>query len=511
MDRRIKSMESGHPIAAYALIALLAALLVLPAAIYPRAHDSFWITWVWADQFTAELQRGVLYPKWLPASHGGLGSPVFYYYPPLSFYLSGLLGLLGLSTYASVISAFSLGLAASGAAMYHWLKGWTRLPLHGALFYMAAPYHMFDLYGRGALAESVAIAFVPLVALGIRRISAGEGPVLLALAYAGLIATHLPLALLTSLFLVAPYGLILAAKRPRMLLPLGTALGLGIGLSAIYLVPALLLERYRDVSALWAGWYLRAENWSLDFLPESGGIDLVRLLIAAIVAALLVPILYLVVRQRSGWAAYAAFCCLLVSGLVPVLWSLPLLESVQFPSRVLPLAEFAIATGIALSANSSRLLALAALPPLALSLFFVTDPADPKAAEQLESLGVSHPDVPENLPPGDRPYSFPSKWALDVSASHQSPKRVGDATVLPTFYFPAWSVRCADGKAAASFPDPETGLLSYRGTNCKARLGWTPPERAGALTSAGALLILLLAALLRRNRRAGPDAEARPA
>jgi hypothetical protein len=237
-------------------------------------------------------------------------------------------------------------------------------------------------------------------------------------------------------------------------------------------------------------------------LPASGGIDLVRLLTAGIVASLLIPAFYLIFRHRSGWAAYAAFCCLLMSGLVPVLWSLPLLESVQFPSRLLPLAEFGLGTAIGLLPMISRSLALTAFLPLALSLFFVTDPADRRAAQQLSSLRPSYPDVPENLPRGNRPYSFPSKWALKVSASHQGPKRVGETTILPTFYFPAWSVRCA-GKAVATFPDPRSALLSYRGSNCTPHLRWTAPEKAGALASAGALMILLLLALLRKRRR-GP-------
>lgn len=63
-------------------------LLTLPAILSPpMTHDSFGIICVWADQFTSELATGNLYPRWLPQSHGGLRSPVFYYYPPLAFYL----------------------------------------------------------------------------------------------------------------------------------------------------------------------------------------------------------------------------------------------------------------------------------------------------------------------------------------------------------------------------------------------------------------------------------------
>ena len=56
------------------LAILLAALAVTaPAALGPvRTNDSFWIDWVWLDQFANELARGNLYPRWLPLSHGRL-------------------------------------------------------------------------------------------------------------------------------------------------------------------------------------------------------------------------------------------------------------------------------------------------------------------------------------------------------------------------------------------------------------------------------------------------------
>ena len=165
----------NRPGQALACIAVLAVLLTLPAVFAPmKIHDSFWIDWVWADQFTEQLRQGTLYPRWLPQAHDGLGSPTFYYYPPLAFYVTGLLGLCGLSTYASIIGAFGAGFLLSGLTMYAWLRGWAKRPLVGALAFMAAPYHVFDFYGRGALAEFLAIALIPAVALGLRRLADGR-------------------------------------------------------------------------------------------------------------------------------------------------------------------------------------------------------------------------------------------------------------------------------------------------------------------------------------------------
>jgi hypothetical protein len=481
----------------YLAIAAFAFLLTLPAILSPvRLHDSFWIDWVWTDQFADQLRRGILYPRWLPAAHDGLGSPVFYYYPPLAFYPAGLLAALGASPYAAIVATFGLAFAASGAAMYRWAEGWTSHPLAGALFYMAAPYHLADFYGRGALAETCAIALLPLLALGLKRAAEGRGMTLAALAYAALIGTHLPLALLASLFLAAPYALVLAGGRPRALLALAAPLALGIGVAAIYLVPALALEPYRDAAVLWSDQVLRPEHWLLVNGIWAGaptGMGLISLKVIAVVA---LPALFMALRWRSGWAGYALACCLVVAGLLPFFWSLPLIRSVQFPFRALPFAELGLAAAIALAPRGEKLLALLALPALALSATFLLAPAPPGPPVTLALLAQRHPDVPENLPPGARPYSWPSRWALDLAARHRAPVRQGEVAVEPVFYFPSWRVTCA-GQAVETFPDPATGLLAHGGTGCRATLEWTAPEKVGAAIS---LLALLLLALLFRPR-----------
>ena len=125
---------------AYPLLILLGVALVIPAIRDGSTiHDSLAIYWVWADQFTPELARGNLYPRWLPLSDGGLGSPVFYFYPPLAFHVAGLFGLAGFSTYLSLIGTFATAFAASGITCWHWLRGRSNHPLLAAAFFMAAP------------------------------------------------------------------------------------------------------------------------------------------------------------------------------------------------------------------------------------------------------------------------------------------------------------------------------------------------------------------------------------
>src|SRR5579864_4820408 len=137
--RALLSMARQSWIAAVTILAV-AALLTLPAAIGPvKLNDSFWIDWVWLDQFARELGHGTLYPRWLPMSHHGLGSPVFYYYPPLAYYVGSLFALAGMTTYAALIATFFSAYLLAAAGMYWWLKPLARTPLIGALIYVIAP------------------------------------------------------------------------------------------------------------------------------------------------------------------------------------------------------------------------------------------------------------------------------------------------------------------------------------------------------------------------------------
>ena len=477
----------------FAAIIVLSALLVLPAALSGmRTNDSFWIDWVWVDQFADQLSHGVLYPRWLPQSHAGLGSPVFYYYAPIAFYVAAPFKMAGLSVYGSVVAMFFMGYALSGAAMFWWLKDRAPTPLLGALIFVAAPYHAFNFYNRGAMAEFLATAFIPLVMLGIAWVSERRrlGIAVTALSYAALICTHLPLALLASVFLFAPYAVVLIWRDRPVIVPIALGLVLGVMLSAIYLAPALALAPFRDTENLWRRAVLQPQNWTF-WHPGEVDPNVFRETMI-IVAGLAVPMLGLIIRRRSGWAAAGMVCALIAIGTVPMIWELPVLKSVQFPFRLLPVAEFGLATALAMVPWKETQF-VPALIPVVLSGFIVTAPAAPPGIS-LEELARTHPDVPENLPPGNRPYSWPSRWALNLSAQHHGSSVTNGITTEPVFYFPAWEVRC-EGTLVATFPAPTTELLSYRGTGCARTLGLTAPERWGMAISLATLLLLIAGSL----------------
>lgn len=212
---------------------------------------------MWHANFSSQLLAGDPYPRWLLNMNGGLGSPAFFFYAPLPYYITALFApLMHGGAYGLTHLGLSLALAlvASGLTTYLWLKettGETSAAATAAVVYMLAPYHLgVDVYTRVAFAEVWAFVWMPLALYFVRRLMTTTGAHRyalpgLALSYAALILTHLPTTLIFSL--VPPgYALFACAPRERKRALLYTAGGmlLGIGLAGVYLFPALTTQKY---------------------------------------------------------------------------------------------------------------------------------------------------------------------------------------------------------------------------------------------------------------------------
>ena len=75
---------------AAAAIVLLLPSLVLGTLISHSSPQNL----TWAAQFAEQVRAGVLYPRWMPDSFEGLGSPAFYFYPPLPFWADALVSIV---------------------------------------------------------------------------------------------------------------------------------------------------------------------------------------------------------------------------------------------------------------------------------------------------------------------------------------------------------------------------------------------------------------------------------
>ncbi|MEK6304437.1 MAG: 6-pyruvoyl-tetrahydropterin synthase-related protein [Acidobacteriota bacterium] len=198
------------------------------------------------EQFDKVLRTGVVYPRWLPDVNNGYGLAWTNFYPPGFYYVTSVANAV-LNDWAYTLFVIScLSLAASGLAFYL-LSIQFYSPLAsaiGALFYMAAPYHVLDLYWRGAMPEFVGFVLVPLIiyfafklgAYGRARYYAGLG-----LVHGLFLLIHIPVAFLMT-YALAFFAVVWAARErdPKIAVRVFAGMALAFAVGAIYLLPAFL-------------------------------------------------------------------------------------------------------------------------------------------------------------------------------------------------------------------------------------------------------------------------------
>jgi hypothetical protein len=526
------------------LIALIATLAMAPElAIGLTVTDNFRFNLVWPQQFVELFRSGHLYPRWLPHSWDGMGSPVFYFYPPLFFWVASIVDTVTAGTLGSerlVPLASLVLLIASGLSMRAWLgsRANEQHATVGAIAYVLAPYHLYDLYGRGALAEASAYASVPLVMLALARLADGRGrfiPVLVT-GYATLLFSHLPTALLVTLFLVAPYAALLGtrAANPGRFVTRAVGGGLiGIAVSAVFVVPALALLPHVSPDAL-SGNFYRPENWY--FWHVHAGIMSGRMLLIipiSIAAFLFAAAAAITVRTETShreplfWAGLTIFLVMLVAGLIPILWQLPGLRLVQFPWRALLLIEFTTITLLVVRAPSLRnpfalaggaVLAFAyvALALIANHMVGRTWLGQQRAAAEIRA---DYQDAPEYLPAGTRIDQgegpddvrvvlprLPLAAAVDAQAKIEAAEAAdGGMTVsvdspkparliLRRFYFPHWQLHDTAGRPLFIRADPRHKVVTFWAPAGRSvfrlDVGTAPCEAVGRTLSLIGLLVL---------------------
>jgi len=268
----------------YLLLTLLLTVFALGPLLQPGyswgAHDARHNVY-FLFEFDRSIQEGIWYPRWAPDFTFGYGYPFFNIYGPLASYVGEVFHLIGFDFVSSVKIVFGLSIVFSGLAMYLFVRRLMgpKAGLIAALVYVYVPYHIFELYVRANLGDSVPYAFVPLVLWGCYETV--ENPRLtnivgLGLAYASLMFTN-PLITLMYTFLVPVYLIMLVlaqinrtqplrelskesffpllANLLRISIPPLAGLLLGLGLSAIFWIPSLTEFKYVRVDQWYAGRY----------------------------------------------------------------------------------------------------------------------------------------------------------------------------------------------------------------------------------------------------------------
>src|SRR6202165_2293771 len=190
--------------------------------------------------FYDALRSGHFYPGWLADANHGFGDASFRFYPPALYYLLALTRTLAGNWYAATIITFSALSVLGAVGVYFWARefGSSETAMWSGILYALAPYHLNQFFQAVMLAEFAGAAVLPFAFAFTERVCkrrrkrdvAG-----LAAAYAVLILTHLPLAIIGSIAL-AVYALVRIDRKNRSatLLCLASSVALGLAASACY-------------------------------------------------------------------------------------------------------------------------------------------------------------------------------------------------------------------------------------------------------------------------------------
>ena len=357
------------------IIVLAGIILTAPVLIYGIpffSDDAVTHHAVWYVRFSEQLWAGDLYPRWLMGMNDGLGSPVFFYYPPVVFFMTSLLRpffrgdshgwyQLGVSACAALI--------ASGICAYAWLKqiAGRNSALAAAVLYMATPYHLAsDLYVRGSLAEYWTFIWMPLILFFAHKIVQGHRLAVAgcALAYALLIMTHLPITLIFSPIPIC-YAFCMAGPGQKIKVA-GRTIGamiLGTGISFVYFWPALTTQHFVFLERMSTG-YFSYKNWlfftNLSLWPA----EKLLVLLVTVDLAGIACCTFLITRASANretarlnafWCAVASVGILMMTQLSAPIWgSVSLLRKIQFPWRFNAILSLATTALLALAISSFK-------------------------------------------------------------------------------------------------------------------------------------------------------------
>lgn len=107
----------------------------------------------------------------------GHGYATSLFYGDFFLYIPAFLRLLGFSIMSSYKIFVFLVLAATAAIAYHSFHKCVKdeyAALFGSMVYLLAPYHLLNIYNRGAVGEYLAMTFLPLVCCGMYLLYTGD-------------------------------------------------------------------------------------------------------------------------------------------------------------------------------------------------------------------------------------------------------------------------------------------------------------------------------------------------
>lgn len=350
-------------------VILFAALIAVSPLLFRGpscGHDFDFHFFSWLDA-QHMWRQGVLYPRWTPSPDYRAGEPRFIFYPPLEWMAGAALGVILPWNLVPVALTFlimaGIGLATRKLAREVMEDGPATLAGCAAMFF---GYALFTAYERTAFAELTGGIWIPLLMLFILRDRKPTAPAwrraldgsaaLLALPLAAAWLSDAPLGVMSSYLLAGmAVAVALVARSWAPILRAAVAAALGIGLAAVYILPAAWEERWvainratGDLGSMVQGSWLFARHSDPDLALHDFVLHQVSVIVVSMVAVTLAGVLVCWLRgrlpgERRWWLPLAAMPFVVLFLQFPIsfpVWELlPKLHFMQFPWRWLATLE----------------------------------------------------------------------------------------------------------------------------------------------------------------------------
>jgi hypothetical protein len=520
----------GLPIA---LVAAAAFCVIVPFFWLgiPSGHDFEFHFNSWLE-VVQQWKEHVIYPHWAAAAHYEYGEARFIFYPPISWALGALVGILLPWKLVSGADIW-ITLTLAGAAMFVLARRWLSRndALLAAVLYVASPYHLVIVYWRSAMAELLASAYLPLLLLFILR-SEEDGPRMVAplsLIMAAAWLTNVPTAIMMSYSLALLVLWVAISRRSWQILGYGALSAvLGVALAGIYLVPVFHQQHWVNISQVLAAGVRPIDNFLFTTTSDPDHNQFNRL--ASVVASSEVVIVAGLLfwsrrwRKRMLWRlmlAWGVFCSLLMLRFTLPLWMyLPELRYIQLPWRLLLCLNVVFALGVVMAARRWWLRLAIYLVAFA-SVVFVWQQVLPPWWDQSGDIqemvdnqqdAVGNEGTDEYVPLGVDPYDVDQKapqvqfegagsaqiriekWQSERRLIFANASSTGKLT-LRLFNYPLWKV-AVNGQEVRTQSTKNTGQMIVPVARGENRIQITFVEGWDRLLGAGMVFLALLAIIL---------------
>lgn len=380
-DMIVKMKKHFWPLIVVFVAGLLASRTLIFQKGYFNMHDDL--------QMMRQLEMekcfidGQIPCRWVPDMGYKYGFPLFNFYPPLPYLTGQIIRTIGFAYTDTAKILFAISIITSGIGMYFLANEFFKKQggLIASIFYMWAPYHAVDVYVRGAMNESWALIFFPLIFLFGYKVLMGDkkqvvtNSILLSLSYAGLFMSHnLMVMIFTPFFVVWLLIWIFLSKFKdwkSKLISLASSGIFALGLSAYFTLPAVFENDLTWLKSQLIGYYdytahfvtinqlLFSRFWGYgpSVWLEADGMPFpvghihwgLSLIILAVFSTI-----FFVSKKKKNDALYTTYYILLFLFVMgwstafmnhvkstPIYQALPFLALVQFPWRFLTLVSFA--------------------------------------------------------------------------------------------------------------------------------------------------------------------------